>query len=411
MFKKIKNIFRKNISFTGMQHYASSASWLTWGSKGFIDKGYKESAWIYSAVNIRAYAVASVPWVVEVKRGKEWEAIDTHPLYDLLQAPNLRTDFFTLMKMSVQHLDLTGNAYWLKVRNAAGTQVIQLFPLLPGQITPVINAGQLIRYQGADGTNYNVEDIVHLMYTVPDSLYIGMSPLQAAARAAEIDREAENWQKKSFQNRAIPDGVMIIEDITTQQQYETAKAAMKEQYQGSDNSRSPLLIGGKAQWQSMSQSAAEMDFINSRKFTREEILSVYGVPQPMVGVYENATLANIETARKIFWRDTVVPLLDEIQSELNLQLASEFPGVRLRHDVSDIEAMQDSYTENVNTARTLWSMGVPFNTINAVLELGFEDIEGGDVGYVPGGLIPSDVDWSAIGMGMDDPDVSKGYGS
>jgi HK97 family phage portal protein len=401
MLNKLKTLFKKSISFTGVQSFSSPTSWLNWGSTGFVEKGYKQSAWIYSAVNLRAYAVASVPWVVEVKRGREWDAVEDHPLHDLIQAPNMRLDGFTLFKMSVQHLDLTGNAYWLKVRNLSGSQVIQLVPILPGKIAPVIVADQLIRYQGADGRNYPIEDIVHLMYTTPDSLYVGMSPLQAAARAAEIDREAENWQKKSFENRAIPDGVMIIEDIQTQQQYETARAAMKEQYQGSENSRTPLLIGGKANWQTMSQTAAEMDFINSRKFTREEILSVYGVPQPMVGVYENATLANIETARKIFWRDTVIPMLDEIQSELNLQLASEFPGVRLRHDVSDIEAMQDSYTDTVKTAKDLWSMGVPFNELSRELELGFEDIEGGDVGYIPSGLIPADLDWSDS-LSMDD---------
>jgi SPP1 gp7 family putative phage head morphogenesis protein len=36
-------------------------------------------------------------------------------------------------------------------------------------------------------------------------------------------------------------------------------------------------------------------------------------------------------------------------------------------------------------------MGVPFNMINQKLELGFDDIEGGDSGYLPAGLMPSDV--------------------
>ena len=40
-------------------------------------------------------------------------------------------------------------------------------------------------------------------------------------------------------------------------------------------------------------------------------------------------------------------------------------------------------------------MGVPFNEINRTLELGFDDIEGGDVGYLPGGILPTDIDFSA----------------
>lgn len=41
-------------------------------------------------------------------------------------------------------------------------------------------------------------------------------------------------------------------------------------------------------------------------------------------------------------------------------------------------------------------MGLPFNTINAKLKLGFDDVEGGDVGYLPSGLLPSDFDPLAV---------------
>jgi hypothetical protein len=113
----------------------------------------------------------------------------------------------------------------------------------------------------------------------------------------------------------------------------------------------------------------------------------------MVGNYEKATLANIETARKIFWRDTMIPLLDKVAGMLNMQLAYEFgPEYRIRYDLSQVDALQENFTEKVSNAQGLWSMGLPWNEINRRLEMGFEDVDGGEIGYLPAGLLPTTFD-------------------
>ncbi|CAN8139690.1 hypothetical protein THIOSC15_1780010 [uncultured Thiomicrorhabdus sp.] len=38
-------------------------------------------------------------------------------------------------------------------------------------------------------------------------------------------------------------------------------------------------------------------------------------------------------------------------------------------------------------------MGVPFNVVNEKLKLGFDEIEGGNVGYLQSGLIPTDFNY------------------
>ena len=392
--KFLKNIFsgRSFKSFGYMFIGGSHAVWSKWDADRAI-RNYKSNSWIYTAVNLRASAIASVPWLVEKKTAEGWEIDYNHPLNDLIRKPNPRMDRVTLFKMSMQHMDLTGNAYWLKVRRSENGPVIGLYPLLPQQVDVEIYMGVLKGYK-VDNKPVKNEDIVHLMYTSPDSIYVGMSPLQAADRAAQIDNIAEDWQKKSFENRAVPDGVMTFEDIQTEAQFEQAKKQMKENYQGDDNARGPMVLGGKAKWTPLALTAAEMDFTNSRKYTRQQIFAVYGIPEPLANIFENGTYSNVKEAKKIFWEDTIVPILEEVESELNIQLAEEFGrDIRIRHDVSDVEAMQQSYAEKVNIGKVLWSMGLPFNTINTVLELGFEEIEGGDVGYLPGGLIPSDIDF------------------
>jgi hypothetical protein len=125
----------------------------------------------------------------------------------------------------------------------------------------------------------------------------------------------------------------------------------------------------------------------------------------MVGNYEKATLANIETARQIFWRDTMIPVLDKLSGILNLQLVAEYGSeLRIRYDLSQVDALQENYTEKVNNAQGLWSMGLPWNEINRRLEMGFEDIEGGEIGYLPAGLLPTNYEETGEPL---DPTVAK----
>jgi hypothetical protein len=111
----------------------------------------------------------------------------------------------------------------------------------------------------------------------------------------------------------------------------------------------------------------------------------------MVGILDDATLANIETARRIFWIDTIIPLLRMIRGQLNRQLAEQFgPDWCVEYDTSDVEALREDYGKKLEEASRLFAMGVPFNTINEKLGLGLDPIEGGDIGYLSAGLLPTD---------------------
>ena len=131
----------------------------------------------------------------------------------------------------------------------------------------------------------------------------------------------------------------------------------------------------------------------------EQICAVYGVPREMINGMGDANRASGDNVRRTFWVDTVVPLLSEIESTLNLSLAREFgtaDQIRIRFDTSSVPALQENYTEKVTNAQALWSMGVPFNNINERLELGFDEIEGGEIGYLPSGVIPSSIDFDDV---------------
>ena len=76
-----------------------------------------------------------------------------------------------------------------------------------------------------------------------------------------------------------------------------------------------------------------MDFVNSARMTRDEILACFRVPLPMTGLIENAGLGSDiwQGARVVFCEGTVQPKLDLIAQVLTRDLGRRFgPDVRVR---------------------------------------------------------------------------------
>jgi len=380
--------------------------WQKWDTETAIEEGLKASSIFYACCRLRADAVAQVPWVVKRRVGNEYEEVENTPLHRLLERPNNSFAWSEMMEQLTYHLDLAGNSYWSILR--AGNEGLprELWTLLPQAIKIIPGREQLVEKYRYDyrGTirDINSEDMLHVKTANPNDFLFGLPTIQAAGRAVDIDREAGNWQYSSLHNRGVSDYAIIIDPATTPEQVERLKELHRERNAGPDNARSPLL--STRDIKPMNQTAVEMDFVNSRTKVWEEIASAMGVPLPMIGVLENATLANVETSRKIFWMDTIVPLLRKIRSQLNSQLASEF-GLYLDYDLSNVEALREDYTEKLAAAEKLFRLGVPFNRINEVLELEIGEIEGGDTGYLPAGLIPSDLE--PIELSDTDPDTLK----
>ena len=408
---QLGRFFKKSFTYSQLQPNwkANTPKWNEWSTENAIKAGYKASTYVYACINAIAKASASVPWkVYKRSRAGIWEEVQGHPLEELINRPNPFSSRKDLIERMTINLYLGGNAYFSKVR--AGGIVAELWNLPTDAIKVVPSQQDFISHYlyEQQGVRQRIEarDLLHNMFIDPSNPYTGMSPLQAGAKAIDTDIEAVNWNKVALQNRAITDGVFTFDQPITRAQWEEARQMVKEQHQGADNARTPWILGAGAKWEQMSLSPQEMDFIESRRFTRSEICSIFQVPPPIVGIYDDATLANIETARKIFWLDTIIPYLEDLKNCFNLGLTPEFgKDIELSYDVSNVEAIQTNYSEKLENAQKLWNMGVPFNEINQRLELGFDEIEGGDTGYLPTSVIPADM---VMATGDEDPEDPSG---
>jgi HK97 family phage portal protein len=371
--------------------------WSDWSLEHAIDNGYKDSSLVYVASSAAALAASSVPWRAETREADQWVPSPGHPLEQLVARPNFKTASQQMVERLGLHLNLSGNALLRKVlvnRTLPGATlplVTELWNLQPQGISPVPDRDLWVSaYEfrwGGDVQRFPAEEIVHFMLPDPGNPFWGLSPLEAMSKTVDTEREATAWNMVSMQNRAVADGVFSSRDPMTPEQWKVYREQVFEQHQaggGDAAPHAPWVLGGGFEWQEMARTPVEMDFIESLKYQREMILSGYHVPPVMAGFFDQATLANAEVSRRLWWVDFVVPYLHRMSDVWQMALVPHFgtaETLRLVPDLSDVDALRENVMEQTKIFTLQVKAGVPYNEASAKSGLDLEAQPGGDVPF------------------------------
>lgn len=371
------------------------AVWSQWTVNNAVKEGYTVSGWVYRAVSMIAKNGASVPWVITDAEGT---VQPNHPLTDVLNKPNpffSRQDFFELI-LSWQQLAGKGYAKRIIVQN----RTKELWPVSPDRLAPIQSkepGALLVGYELLDAkgarkntTDFNVDNTIAFKLLNPANPLEGIGPLQAVARAVDIDVEQQKWNKSAMQNRGVLDGIFSFDrdlDVAT---FDTIKQKLTEMFSfgGSKNARGPGVIGSNAKYQQLSLSPVEMDFLNSRKFNREEIFIIFGVPPQLAGVQDSSTFNNYSTSLRIFWEATILPALDDLVDTFNMAFYEELERGKfsIAYDTTMIAALRENEDEKAKTAKIYFDMGVPVEKLNERFELNLQQYTGWELPW--GGAKP-----------------------
>jgi len=130
-----------------------------------------------------------------------------------------------------------------------------------------------------------------------------------------------------------PGVVLQTDQMLTDQTVARMEEKLESKFAGRTNWHRPLVLEQGLKASPWTLTPAEMDFINSARMTRDEILAVFRVPPPITGIVENAGLgANIWLgARVMFCEGTIQPKLELIGQSLTRDLARRYgPDVVVR---------------------------------------------------------------------------------
>lgn len=336
---------------------------------------YAAFPWVYACADAIASNLSMLPIKVVRGVGSEAEPVDDHPVLDLLRAPSSRVDGTLFRRQVVIDLVLTGDAYALIIGEREPSALIRMHPART-KVVP-LDDGQPGHYEysgaGRDSA-FAWSQVVHVRSPSwedsPASLYG-----QGAIRALNEDLLTDQAAAKLAANAAKtgrPSAIISPSedgDRWSAEQIAQIRAAYQKQLAGTSGA---LFMGGPAKYESLGFSPRDMEYQAVRNYARESTLAAFGVPPTLVGL----PTANYATARqqaKTFW-ESLQGRAAAIDAELT-RLARRFPRsetIRVMHDFSNVEALQESSTERVNRVQLWWMMGVPL--ADAAAYEGFDDL-------------------------------------
>jgi HK97 family phage portal protein len=328
-------------------HRTGQPVWSPRDYAGFAREGYARNPVVYRAVRMIAEAAACVP----VRLFDAGTELTAHPLLDLLARPNAAACGPDLMEDWYGYLLIAGNAYMEAV--SVGGAPRELHVLRPDRMKVVAGAdgwpeayeytanGATLRFRQSprDG----VRPILHMGLFNPADDYYGMSPVEAAACAIDLHNAASGWNKALLDNAARPSGALVYSSgsgTLNEEQFARLKAELESNYQGAVNAGRPMLLEGGLDWRAMSLSPQEMDFVEAKRTAAREIALAIGVPPMLLGIPGDNTYANYAEANRVFWRQTVLPLVTRTLKALTAWLAPAYDGaLELRPALDAVDAL------------------------------------------------------------------------
>ena len=264
-------------------------------------------SWVCIAIDFAANAFASLPLSVVKAKGEDTEEIPNHEFEQLLKHPQIDTNFsqFELMYNTAAYYSLCGNAYWWLNKGNEKSAPDEVWVIPPGQIVPIPDKKLWIKgywYDPGDGSQIFLEpwDVVHFKGFHPKDQFMGMSKIEPIATDAEADIAAGKWNAKFFRdsNGKLPSVLAFADNIP-----DTEWAIIKKDIGDAANKRQMMMLrnvkAGGVQWLQASATQKDMEFLNSRNFTKEEIFAIFAPGLASI-LAINATEANSKTGKATF---------------------------------------------------------------------------------------------------------------
>jgi HK97 family phage portal protein len=232
------------------------------------------------------------------------------------------------------------------------------------------------------------DEVIHDRLPNPFNPWRGLSPLTVAMLAAETDFASAQFMKGMMLNNADIGLIACMDEQLAPEQREQLLAALRARKRKAGSADRPLLLWGKVRIERAAPTSVEMQFLENRKFNRQEICSVFGVPQELLGFTEDANRSVSDNARLNFIENRIAPLCERIAAALDPEIKRFGPAIHGFFDIDSLPIMQTARRSRTETAQKLFQMGVPFNDINHALDLGFPNYTWGNTGYIPRNLVP-----------------------
>lgn len=360
-----------------------------------LRKLYHSSPTAYACVQRYLFALSPVRWEIRERvADNKLIAVENHPYERLLAYPNAHMDGGSLNRRICQHLLAVGNAFVRLYDGARQGDIVQLFPIMPTNVTVKSSSTEFISNyvikDGNDSVDIPYNRMMHFQLENPEDFHRGIGVVQAGVKTLDSDSAAQNFWLNSIVKTVRKSGILsFVHNDPSDEELENAEQLLRNEVIGAWNAGGVMILGQEHTWTDLSKTTQDVDFIKARAALRELIASIFSVPAPMAGILDNSTYNNIQMARMIFWLDTLLPFLDNIAATMtrvlffnNLKGDERYRYV-VTANTASVEALYYVFGQKLDLALKLYKMAIPTKEIIRTLALPVPEASGLDFGVHP----------------------------
>ena len=356
-----------------------------------FDTAMTQSAF-WASVRLLAETVAAMPLVCYMRdiETNVKKITTQNDLWRLLNyRPNkyqTRTEFFESLMLN---LVVWGNAYTVIERLSSGRIVsLQVYPSSQTEVNLLEDGSLVYVYTDANGSIkvFSQDSIWHVKLF--GNGLIGLSPLGYAGNTLGLSKNLSDRQNKLAANGGKTNGILTVDQALKPEQKEAVKKSFAGLQEG--NADRLFVLEAGFNYQQASLSPTDMQLLESRKFSIEDIARFMGVPSVLINDTAASTTwgSGIEQINQGFYKLNLKPYLERIESSIKRHLMSQSDWENV-----DIEFNFDSLLRADKVTR----LDAQSKAVNAGImtpdearaEEGLAPKEGGDKIYLNGSLVPA----------------------
>lgn len=266
-----------------------------------------------------------------------------HPAWRLMRVPN---EFQTPLQFLLSYMTsklCSGNTYVLLLRDARGV-VNNMYVLDPRRVRVLLDDEGNIYYElahdplnGVPGQQMLIpaRDIIHdRMPTIWHPL-VGVSPMFAAAHQAMIGGRIQMSNEAFFANFSRVSGVLVTPNKIEAPLAKKLQSEWEQNYSARGIGKTAILSNGLDYKPLGMVNAVDSEVINLLRWSKEEIASIFGVPDYKLGSLNKVTYRNTEQMSRDYLQNCLAFHIKSIEQCFNKSL--ELPeNIEVMFDLTDL---------------------------------------------------------------------------
>lgn len=284
-----------------------------------------------------------------------------HVLLDLLNA-NPHFSWQEIVEISLQHLNLVGESWWIIARSSLSTMPLELWPVRPDRMEPVPSArdflaGYVYFSPGGQRIPFDVDEVIFIRRPNPLDPYRGLGPVQSVLVDVDASRYTAEWNRNFFLNSAEPGGIVKTGRKLSDAEFRRLRSRWEEQHSGVSRAHRVAILE-EGEWIDRKFTMRDMQFKELRDVNHEIIRRAWRWPSSMLGDSGHVNRATAQADEYMVGRHIINPqmrrLIGGADRLTGMFFPSSDPDVYWRVDSASPE---DEEAENAerSSRTTAWA--------------------------------------------------------